>query len=660
MTLNQLVLRSMKKNIKNYYLYVFALVFSVTLFYSFVTLQYNPTIVDELGSGMYAAALKVASYVLLFIVVFFVLYANILFMDRRSKEFGLYQLVGMSKGLVTRLVAIENVILWLGSILIGIVLGFGTSRVFVMILLKIIEKDVFVELTFSLKALSMTIFIFLLLLITVIAQTAIRIKKESLLTLITTTIIADEKVKKFNAFQMFLGFIGLVFIGYGYYLSTSLLDLDDPNVSPSTIIIKMVSILVLTIGGTYFVFRFSISFILNLLRKSKKGLMSIQDVLSLSTIMHRMKANAMSLTIITVLSATTLSILTLTYISYYSAASMAKENVPYDYVMYEDTGFELIKAFDNEGILYTRHNLDLLEVQADVRPLLVKDLSENLEVSTEFGMQVVSLKAIQDKLPSLQLKDEEGYILGYDNLRSENIQVEGQKPIQFITSTGTDEIFIKEVSEDRKVPDYHSYGGMTVVVADSYFQKLLHDPQTKNQMIVGLELKDESQIKRAEEVFEANKVSVEIPIPGNNLATNTVSMESQESYRLDMLESFGLSIFITGFLGLAFLVTTGSILYFKQMAEADEEKGTYTILRKMGFTTKEIMKGILRKQLYNFGFPLLLGLAHSYFAVKSGWSIFGTELVAPLLITMSVYIVLYSVFAILSAGYYRKVVEESL
>lgn len=658
MTLNQLVLSSMKKNIKNYYLYVFALVFSVTLFYSFVTLQYNPTIVDELGSSMYAAALKVASYVLLFIVVFFVLYANKLFMDRRSKEFGLYQLVGMSKGLVTRLVAIENIILWMGSILMGIVIGFVSSRVFVMILLKILEKDVFVELTFSLKALSMTILVFLLLLITVIVQTAIRIKKESLLTLITTTVKADERVKKFNAFHMFLGFIGLVFIGYGYYLSTSLLDLEGSNVNANTVLIKMVSILVLTIGGTYFIFRFSISFILNLLRKSKKGLMSIQDVLSLSTIMHRMKANAMSLTIITVLSATTLSILTLTYISYYSSATMAKENIPYDYVMYEDTGFGLVEAFDKEGLLYTRHDLDLLEVQADVRSLIVKEIPE--DVSTKFGIQVVSLNAIQDKLPDLQLKDEEGYIIGYNSLRSENIQVVEQNPIQFITSAGTDEIFIIEVSEDRKIPDYHTYGGMTVVVSDAYFQRLLQDPQTKNQKIVGLELQDESQIKRAEEVFKANMVSVEVPIPGNSLATNTVSMESQESYRLDILASFGLSIFITGFLGLAFLVTTGSILYFKQMAEADEEKGTYTILRKIGFTSKEIMKGIHRKQLYNFGFPLLLGLAHSYFAVKSGWSIFGTELVAPLLITMSVYIVLYSVFAILSAGYYRKVVEESL
>ena len=659
MTLNQLVLRSMRKNIKNYYLYVFALVFSVTLYYSFVTLQYNPAIVKEIGSGMSSAALKAGSYLLLFIVIFFVLYANKLFMNRRSKEIGLYQLVGMSKGLVTRLIAIENIILWLGSIILGVLMGFVTSRVFAMILLKILEKDAFVELTFSLEALLMTVIVFLLLLIVVILQTAIRIRRVSLLTLITTTGVADEKVKKFNAFHMFLGFIGLVFIGYGYYLSTSLLDLSNPDLTPNMLLFKMVSILILTVGGTYFVFRFSVAFILNLVRKSKKGLMSVQDVLSLSTIMHRMKSSAMSLTTITILSATTLGILTLSYISYYSVDTVAEEAIPYDYVMYEDTGFDLIEEFDKEEIQYTRHDIDLLAVEADVRSLLVKDAALNTDISTRLTIQVVSQKDIQSKLPNLQLKEGQGYIVGYDSLRAENIRIEAQKPIQFITSTGTEEVFITEVSEEYMVPDYHSYGFFTVVLADSYFQKLLNDPLNENQMVVGMELQEVSQLKKAEKIFEANKVSVEIPYP-SGIATKTVSVESQESYRLDLLNELGLTIFITGFLGLAFLITTGSILYFKQMSEADEEKATYTILRKMGFTTNEIMKGIHRKQLFNFGFPLAIGLAHSYFAVKSGWVFFGTELVAPLLITMGVYIILYSIFAILSAGYYRKVVEDAL
>ncbi len=76
---------------------------------------------------------------------------------------------------------------------------------------------------------------------------------------------------------------------------------------------------------------------------------------------------------------------------------------------------------------------------------------------------------------------------------------------------------------------------------------------------------------------------------------------------------------------MAFLLTTGSILYFKQMAEAEDEKGSYTTLRNMGFSTTDI-RGIYAKQLFGFGVSFLIGLLHRIFAVKSGWFLFGTEL----------------------------------
>lgn len=96
------------------------------------------------------------------------------------------------------------------------------------------------------------------------------------------------------------------------------------------------------------------------------------------------------------------------------------------------------------------------------------------------------------------------------------------------------------------------------------------------------------------------------------------------------------------------------------MAEAEEEKASYTILRKIGFSTSDLMKGIRRKQLFNFGVPLFIGLLHSYFAVKSGWFLFGTELVIPLVVIITIYIAMYAVFAVLSTQYYKKIIAESI
>ena len=119
-------------------------------------------------------------------------------------------------------------------------------------------------------------------------------------------------------------------------------------------------------------------------------------------------------------------------------------------------------------------------------------------------------------------------------------------------------------------------------------------------------------------------------------------------------------MFIVGFLGLTFLITSGCILYFKQMDESEDEKPSYTILRKLGFTQDDLLKGIQIKQIFNFGIPLVVGLIHSYFAVQSGWFLFGAELWTPMMIVMVLYTVLYSIFGILSVLHYKKVIRKAL
>jgi bacitracin transport system permease protein len=652
----------MKKNIKHYYLYFFALIFSVTLYFSFVTLQYNPSVIEVSQGVKITAGLKAASYLLLFVVVFFVLYANHLFMKRRSKEIGLYQLIGMSKGLVTRLLALENTILWFGAISVGVVLGFLTSRVFAMILLRILEKEVLVDLIFSIEALQMTLVVFLALLVIVLIQTMVSIRRVSLLTLFNATAIADTRVKKFSGFQMLLGFIGLVMIGYGYYLSTTLFELDTNNAS--MLLYKMLAILGTTIGGTYFVFRFSVSFIMNLIRKQKRGHLSIKDVLSLSPIMHRMKSNAMSLTIITVISATALGILCLSYISYYSAGSMAKQNVPFDFILMNDQGQAFLNELNEQEISYSQTNIDLLDVDVNINDLFTNDIPAGISMMTNGPLPIVKLSDTQKMMPELSLEEGEGYVTGYSNMMSEIVKLEKNKPVQLATSNGEVVLKIKEITADSLLVYYLTGGGMAIVVTDELFEKLSADSMIQQKTFwnkqVGIDLEDRSQLKEVQLIYEEATNAGHFEGINDNGERRLVNLDSQESYRLSTLEMMGLVIFVTGFLGLAFLITTGSILYFKQMSEADEERTSYTVLRKIGFTTNELMKGIYIKQLFNFGVPLIIGLAHSYFAVKSGWMLFGTELTAPLLITMSIYVILYSIFAFLAVGYYRKIVSQSL
>ncbi|MNP28488.1 Bacitracin export permease protein BceB [compost metagenome] len=161
-------------------------------------------------------------------------------------------------------------------------------------------------------------------------------------------------------------------------------------------------------------------------------------------------------------------------------------------------------------------------------------------------------------------------------------------------------------------------------------------------------MKVRASVEQANELFKTLKFDEK-----NKQDSQLESIKGQK-------QNMGLIMFIVAFLGLTFLITSGCILYFKQMDESENEKPNYTILRKLGFTQGDLLRGIQMKQLFNFGIPLVIGLLHSYFAVKSGWFLFGTELWTPMILVMLLYTALYSIFAILSVFYYKKVIKEAL
>lgn len=119
-------------------------------------------------------------------------------------------------------------------------------------------------------------------------------------------------------------------------------------------------------------------------------------------------------------------------------------------------------------------------------------------------------------------------------------------------------------------------------------------------------------------------------------------------------------IFIAAFLGLVFLISTGSILYFKQMTEAEQEKQSFKTLRQLGFDVDMIMKGIIRKQAIVFLLPLSIGMLHSIFAIKAASFMIRSDTIFPASIAMTSYTVIYFVFALFTIGYYRNIVKKTL
>ncbi|MBT2680681.1 ABC transporter permease [Bacillus sp. ISL-35] len=646
MSVNQLILRNLKKNLKNYYLYVFALMFSVALYFAFVTLQYDPSMHETKGSIKGGAAIKSASVLLVGIVAIFLTYANNIFIKRRSKEIGLFQLVGMTKGKIFRILSVENFLLYYGSLLAGVFLGFSVSKLIIMILFKITQVEGIAKLHFSGIALLQTLIVFSVIYVLMLLLNFLFIKRQSILSLFRVVSNAEGRAKKISFWEMLIGILGITLIGIGYYVSSKLFEGDFTTVNE--LFFAMVFILASVIIGTYLFYKGSVSFVANLIRKRKDGYLNINEVLSLSSIMFRMKSNALVLTIITTVSALAIGLLSLSYISYYSAEQTAKNNVPENFAFVDmDSAADFMKKLESKDIGYTEKRIEVLHAVMNAEEIIGLKMDGYTQDPKSMGVSVISEKSEGQR----EVDEGEAYLTGYNDIMMKFLSMKDSGPIEIIGKNHA--IPLQYFGMEKEFPISRYFGGSPVAVVDeSVFAKLKGDLdpsiQRGSSLYIGIDIKNENDLVKANGLFNENKYQEK---------DGTESRLDNENIQKKQM---GLIMFIVGFLGLTFLVTSGCILYFKQMDQTEDEKPNYTILRKLGFTQGDLLKGIQAKQAFNFGIPLAIGLLHSYFAVKSGWFFFGTELWWPMLIVMGLYTALYSIFAVLSVVHSKKVIRESL
>ncbi|MFS0605179.1 FtsX-like permease family protein [Peribacillus frigoritolerans] len=648
MSINQLILRNLKKNLKNYYLYVFALVFSASLYFAFVTLQYDPALDEAEGTVKGAASIKAASILLVAIVSIFLLYANSIFIKRRSKEIGLFQLIGMTKNRIFRILSVENLILYFCSVFLGIFVGFAASKLIIMILFKIMGVQAIATLNFSFQPLVQTLLVFSAIYLLIMLMNYAFIKKQTILSLFRVTSMTEGKVKKVSMVEMIIGIFGIALIIAGYVISSKLFD--GAFTQMTELFMAMIVILATVIIGTYLFYKGSVSFIFNIVRKKKNGYLNINEVLSLSSIMFRMKSNAILLTIITTVSALAIGLLSLSYISYYSAEKMAQSSIPTDFSMTDMGDADKFKeALSDSKIDYDAKVIDVIQVDVNVKEIMETSLE-----GVNFDSDIMTVPVISDEsVKGINLAEDETLFSGYSSMMEKVISLKDSGKIEL---KGKNEVIPQTyigLNDDTFLSYYFTSGGLPVAIVDqTIFDRLKKDIDPKIQKVssvnIGIDVKDEAELEKANDLFKRMSFKEE--------HVNDSQLEMFNTQKKNM----GLIMFIVGFLGLTFLITSGCILYFKQMDESEGEKSNYTILRKLGFTRGDLLRGIQAKQVFNFGIPLVVGLLHSYFAVQSGWFLFGTEVWTPMIIVMALYTALYSIFGILSVFHYKKVIKESL
>ncbi len=333
------------------------MIFSISLYFIFSTLQNDQIVVQLVQASMnFSTAFQVAGILLILITIVFTMYATSIFIRRRSQEIGLYQLIGLSKAWVARVLIMEHTILGLGALLSGLFVGTLLSRFFLLLFINLLGLEETIGLTFSGQALLQTIAVFTCLLVVTSIQIIWTVYRSTLLQLFKANHQHDSFVKRSSLVSALLGVTGVGLIAFGYYMSTFIVEQAD------LLLFLLLIVLSSTILGTYLVFHTTISWILSVFRKKKNGNLGLYNSLSVAPLMHRMKGHANSLTIITVLSAMTITMISLSYSLYYSTETDVRLAMPFDFAvenMQEEAAL-IASALEDEEITFNQFQLEAI------------------------------------------------------------------------------------------------------------------------------------------------------------------------------------------------------------------------------------------------------------------------------------------------------------
>ncbi|SUV10889.1 ABC transporter permease, BceB-like protein [Priestia megaterium] len=635
MTVFDLVKKNMRKNISRYSLYFFSMIFSIIVYYVFATLQYDQSISKVIGEEMRLQGIFNASnYVLLTFIVVFIWYTNSFFIRQRKRELGLYHLVGIEKCTIGKMIFYENMLLGIFSLVVGILLGTVFSRLFVLFLLKLMGLSLSITLTFSLQAVLKTAVVFLIVTIFISFQGYFIMYRYTLLDLFQAE-SKSERVNKMNSKRSIaVGGLGILLVGYGYYLSSGNI------VTPKFFLIVAV-VLFSVIFGTFLLFKATIEWLMGLYREHASGYYSFANMLSVSTMMYRIKANARVLTLITILSATTLVAVGVTYSSYYNTKADARSMQPYDYTLHsKKAAQEFMDVLDELDIQSNRYVYHIVKHSADLSDFrfITSGYYKDREQISFLDEEEVRKNGVS--VPALSANE----TVIFDSMAKGKVFKPSTGKIAAVQLNKSEELALKVVkSEPLLILDSDSAGYQFVVNHDTFI-KLLKSGQ-----------------KQAVYVFNTGDGNKQNELTKNYHQIAKEAGESRTSY-YDVFQaglmSKGLFIFIGGFLGLVFLMATGSIIYFKQISEAEQERKRFEVLRKLGFSVSQMMSAVRKQQLFTFGLPLVIGILHSLFALKVITNLTGESLIVPVLIADAVYGVIYFIFYWLTMNYYRMVIKR--
>lgn len=605
----RLAFDNLKKNAKMYIPFVLSCILTIMMYYMVSSLSMNPNMMNMIGGDVMQQILSLGIYVITVFAVIFLFYTNSFLIKRRKREFGLFNILGMEKKHLSIVIALESMIVFLVSMVLGIGIGILLDKAFYLLIAKMLNASIALGFYISYQSIVNSIILFLIIFVLMYLFSLIQINLSNPIELLH----GDQHGEKEPKTKWLLAIIGLICLGTGYYMSVSIQD-------PVTAFAFFMVAVILVVIGTYMLFTAGSIVILKLLRKNKRYYYKTNHFISVSNMIYRMKQNAVGLGNICILSTMVLVMLSTTISLWVGMNDIIETRFLRDITV-------SINSVDSNQALYTIDDMNYAIEQAGIQTedeLVYRTLSVsafNQGNTYTFGNENMSLQDISNVvvLYFITLDD-------YNRTEGTNVSLAPDEVLVFPSGKQFDHKTIDIASNTFKVKgildsikadsNYSAnlQNSMFVVVDSMDTLFMIDDLQKQaygdNASYIhtsydfNLSKSEGMSVKEATDALIAN-------YPGD---TTYMMVDTQEGNYEDLLSLYAGFLFIGIFLSFLFIMATVLIMYYKQITEGYEDKKRFEIMQKVGLNKREVKKTINSQVLTVFFLPLVVAAIHIVFA----------------------------------------------
>lgn len=656
---NKLAVSNLIKNRKLYYPFALAVLLAVTITYLFYSLTLNPNIGKIRGGETISVTLGLGMVIVTIASAIIVFYANSFVMKNRSKELGIYGMLGLEKRHLISMVFKELLIFGSLTLTAGLGLGALFDKLIFALLLKLMNMKVELVATFQPSVFILVTLIFGAIFLGLIFINAFRIARMNALQL-SREKASGEKKGRFLGLQTILGLISM---GAGYYLAVTV---ENPL---NAVLIFFVAVL-LVIFGTYLLFNAGITVFLQILKKNKRYYYQPNNMISVSNLIFRMKKNAVGLATIAILSTMVLVTMSAATSIFSASETFKKFMNPHDFgitgrnVEKEDLDKLLSQYASDKGLTVTkkevfRHSNFGIESQDGTKLRIFTKGNNFVQPKTIF--MVFDQKDYENmtgqKLPL------SGNEVG---LFTKNKVLQGQKELTLNDQTYTVKEEIKNDFVLEHVPNEFNiltsdYNYLVVPNLQAFIDQY-PDSSIFDQLYGGMNVtaSEEEQLKLADDFTEyLRNFNRDLNKEGSYVFGSNLADSSAQISAL-----YGGVFFIGIFLSIIFMVGTVLVIYYKQISEGYEDRERFIILQKVGLDQKQIKQTINKQVLTVFFLPLLFAFLHLAFAyhmlsliLKVIGVLDATMMLTVTLSICAIFLIVYVLIFMITSRSYRKIVQ---